>query len=190
MAWLICSWTRGEAKKVLALLHGPCDFSPAISFPEWLGRNPSVLYQQWVEKAQQGANKAVHAKDPAAQWLVGPIALPLLLQACDQANQGHDAIRRRGLGKPHSENGPKALVRWVQTHGGYCTPKCSQVAQNTWTHQKGLTYQKVMQRASGECEGFLQEKDGRFQQSNPKTVQHGCKALHPMQAALGHTQHP
>ena len=68
-----------EALQALVDLHGLRDLSPTLSFLEQPGRNPAILYQQWVEEAQQGADQVVHAEGSAAQQLLGSIALPLLL---------------------------------------------------------------------------------------------------------------
>ena len=48
-------------------------------------------------KVQQGANKAVCSKNPAAQWLLGSIALPILLWVHNQTSQGCEAFNDVGL---------------------------------------------------------------------------------------------
>ncbi len=47
-----------------------------------------LLHKQWVEEAKLGTDQTVRAEDPAAQWLLGPIALSFLLGAYNQAHQG------------------------------------------------------------------------------------------------------
>ncbi len=65
---------------VLALLYGLCNLSLAHGFPEWHGKDPSILYPQWVEEAKLSPYLTVCAKDLAAKWLLVSTALSVLLR--------------------------------------------------------------------------------------------------------------
>jgi hypothetical protein len=52
-----------------------------------------IYISNGLKKAQQGTDPAIRTKDPAAQWLIGPIALPFLFQTHEQFDQGREAIQ-------------------------------------------------------------------------------------------------
>ena len=56
MEQLILSQTRCKASQIFAVLYGLHDLSPALGFPEWLGWDPAILYQQQVQEARSGSS--------------------------------------------------------------------------------------------------------------------------------------